>query len=460
MGDGAMTEAAPSRADEARALARIAAPMAMALLAEFVMFMVTKMVVGHVGYLELAAVGLAGDLAHEALIVLMGGLTVVGVLMAHAQGGDRKDEVGHVLRQGMIVATVTGIPATVLILYLDHFLVWTAQDPVVIELARPFLVPVAWMVMPVLWFSVLRIFAAMLDRGVFVTVITFGAVPLNWVLATGLVEGRFGMPEMGYLGAGWAIMIVSWAMFLALAFAIWVTPVLRGYGVFRGRLRVDLSVCREIVRLGIPVCGIVFVEAGLFAAVSLLSGVIGAVELATYSVIIGWIGIPFVMAHGIAEAAMIRVAYGLGANSVAAARQAGVLSLAMGIIILAALVIVPIGFPEFIVEVFLDRSDPGFEDVAGLARSLFFIAGLFQVFDGVQVIMAYALRGMRDTMVPVWLAGIGYWVLGIGGGALLAFPLGYAVEGLWWGLALGLFATAILLTVRFLRLADKPSGVL
>ena len=442
-------EHTPSQGREARAILRIAAPMAAASLAEFVMFLVTKAVVGHVGYLELAAVGLASDLAHEVLIVLMGGLTVVGVLMAHAEGSARSHEVGHALRQGLVVATVTGLPAIWLILNLDAVMVWTGQDPIVIALAEPFLAPVAWMVMPVLWFSVLRTFAATLDRGSYVSVITVVAVAFNYFLAVGLVEGRFGLPAMGYIGAGWAMTIVAWAMLLAIVGAVWMSPALRGYGLFRGRLRIDPVVCAEIVRLGVPVCAIVAIEAGLFAAVSLLSGYIGAVELATYSVIIGWVGIPFVVAHGVAEAAMIRVAFGLGKGSRAAARQAGLLSMMMGGLVIASLIIVPVGFPEAVVSIFLDTADPGFGDVAALAHDLFLIAGLFQVFDGLQVIAAYSLRGLRDTIVPVFIAGIGYWVLGIGGGAVLAFHFGEGAVGLWWGLALGLFATATMLAFRF-----------
>ncbi|MEQ8666467.1 MAG: MATE family efflux transporter [Rhodospirillales bacterium] len=439
----------PSRRTEAHTVVRIAAPLAAAALAEFIMFMVTKIVVGHVGYLELAAVGLASDLAHEVLVVLMGGLTVVGVLMAHAEGGARADEVGHALRQGLLVATAVGIPAMILVLYLDAVMVWTGQDPAIIELAIPFLQTVAWMVLPVLWFSVLRIFAATLYRGSYVTWITVAAVGLNYFLAVALVEGRFGFPSMGYVGAGWAIAIASWFMLIALVAAIWLTPSMRGYGVFRGRLRIDPKVCREIVRLGIPVCAIVAIEAGLFAAVSLMSGYIGAVELATYSVIIGWVGIPFVIAHGVAEAGMIRVAYGLGRGSRAAARQSGLLAITMGCVLISMLIVVPVGFPEAVVSVFLDPGDPGFAEVAALAHDLFLIAGLFQVFDGMQVIASYSLRGIRDTVVPVLLAAVGYWVLGIGGGALLAFRLDLGAIGLWWGLALGLFTTSVMLVARF-----------
>lgn len=449
----------PPTGGEPRAIVRIAAPLAIAYLAEFIMFMVTKIAVGQVGYLELAAVGLAGDLGHEVLVVLMGGLTVVGVLMAHASGNDRPDAVGHALRQGMIVATAVGLLSIALVLNLDAVMVWTGQDPAIIALAVPFLTPVALTVLPVLWFSVLRIFAATLDRGNYITVITIVAVALNYFLATGLVEGRFGMPAMGYMGAGWAIVAVSWFMFFALVAAVWVTPTLRGYGVFRGAVRFDPAVCGEILRLGTPVCAIVAIEVGLFAAVSLISGRLGAVELAVYSVIIGWVGIPFVIAHGIAEAGMIRVAFRLGKSEIDAARQAGLLSMAMGIAVIALLIVVPVGFPEVIVDVFLDADDPGFGAVAAMARDVFFIAGLFQVFDGLQVIASYALRGLRDTLVPVWLAAIGYWVLGIGGGSVLAFPMGHGAVGLWWGLALGLFATALMLTLRFHVLTRRRDGL-
>lgn len=446
-----------SRRAEARAIAIIALPMAMAFLAEYIMFLVTKIVVGHVGYLELAAVGLAADLGHQVLVVLMGGLTVVGVLMAHARGGAQSQAVGHALRQGMIVATAAGGIAIWVILNLDAVMTWTGQDPAVVALAKPFLIPIASMVLPVLWFSVLRTFAATLNRGVYITIITVCAVSLNYPLASGLVGGHFGLPALGYMGAGWAMAIVWWIMLAALVAAIWMTPVLRGYGVFRGRLSVDSSICGEIVRLGLPVCAIVAVEAGLFAAVSLLSGYIGVIELAVYNVIIGWVGVPFVVAQGIAQAGMIRVAHGMGNGRPDVARQAGLLTMLMGGATIAAMIVVPVGLPEVIVDVFLDRGDPGFGAVASLARDLFLVAGLFQVFDGLQVIASYALRGLRDTLVPVWLAGLGYWGLGIGSGALLAFRYDHGAAGLWWGLALGLFATALMLTTRFHLLTRASS---
>jgi MATE family multidrug resistance protein len=116
--------------------------------------------------------------------------------------------------------------------------------------------------------------------------------------------------------------------------------------------------------------------------------------------------------------------------------------------------------PEAIIAIYVDIADPANRETIETARRLIVIAAIFQVFDGMQVIAAGALRGYRDTMVPMLLAGFGYWGAGFGGGWLLAFPLGYGAVGLWWGLALGLAVVAILLTLRLHLLAPPatPAG--
>jgi MATE family multidrug resistance protein len=220
-------------------------------------------------------------------------------------------------------------------------------------------------------------------------------------------------------------------------------------------------VCREIFRLGVPVGGIVILEASLFAAVAIFSGILGAVPLATSQVMLAWIGIAFVTAHGLAEAVMVRVAHGAGRGDLAASRQAGLLTFGMGVAWLIVLAAVPLNFPEPLVRVFLDPSDPGFEQVLALTTKLLVLAAFFQIFDGLQVMASLALRGMKDAIVPLWLAALGYWVLGAGGGWLLAFPMGLGAEGLWWGLAIGLTVTGSLLAARFVLLTagSEPPGV-
>jgi MATE family multidrug resistance protein len=437
----------------------IALPLSAAYLAEFAMFITTKMVVGKLGYHSLAAVGIAGDLSFEILVILMALLSVVGVLAAQALGAGNDRELAKSIRQGLLVATALGIPAMVVLWNLDLALIATGQDPAVVELAREYLRGLSAAVLPVLWFAVFRNFVAVLSQTLSILVITATAVLLNYLLTLWFVHGGMGLAPLGLFGAGLATTLVSWFMFLALALHVFRKPVFRGFGVFTGRWQVSWPICREILVLGIPVAGLAFLEAGLFVAASVLSGIIGAKTLAAYGIVISWAGIPFVIAFGLAEATMLRVAHAVGRNDRAATRQAGFLGMGLVIAIVSCLVAVPLVFAETIILVFISPADPGYDAVAAMATHFLAIAALFMVFDGLQTTAARALRGMKDNLVPLWIAGFGYWVLGIGGGALLAFYFELGGAGLWWGLAAGLAVAACLLALRFHRMTLAPSAV-
>ena len=453
-----MTPPAPTRLTETRHILLIALPLATAYLAEFAISLTTKSIVGQLGYVQLAAIGLATDTTSEMIVVMVGFLSVIGVFVAQAEGAGQKTQAGLAARQGLIIATGLGLVTTLIVRNLDGLLAYTGQEAQVLDIMGQYLVPLSWSILPVLWFFALRTFVAALAKTSAILIITLVAVFMNYVLTLGLVHGGFGLPAMGAAGAGWAKTIVAWAMFLGLVLYAYLTPTFRGYGLFHGRLRVDVGVCREIFQLGLPVAGIVILEASLFLAVAIFSGQLGAVALATYQVIIAWVGIAFVTAHGLAEAGMVRVAYGIGRGSLASARQAGLITFAMGTLWLTLLIAVPIGFPEFLVRLFLDADDPGFAEVLSLTSQLLVLAACFQIFDGLQVMASLALRGMKDTIVPLWCAGLGYWVFGIAGGWLLAFPVGLGAHGLWWGMAAGLTVTGTLLATRFLLLTASGRG--
>src|SRR5204862_3788342 len=137
------------------------------------------------------------------------------------------------------------------------------------------------------------------------------------------------------------------------------------------------------------------------------------------------------------------------------ARRAALVALALGIGFMSVAAVVLWTAPDAIIAIYVDIADPANRETVEIARRLIVIAAIFQVFDGMQVIAAGALRGYRDTMVPMLLATFGYWCIGFAACWLFAFPLGYGAVGLWWGLALGLAVVAILLTLR-LHLLTKP----
>ena len=444
----------PSRLLETKALLVIALPLIFAYLADVMMVITAKMVVGRLGALELAAAGISTDLSYQMCIILMGFFSVVGVLVSEARGGLKREQIVPELVRGLLLAGVLGLAVTLIACNLGTVMAVLGQDPQVIALAGPYYFAFAFAILPIVWFGVLRSFVAAMMKTGFVLFITAVTVVLNYVMMQGLVHGSFGLPRLGIAGAGIAWSVSMWFKCICLAgYTFWL--------VRRERLPLHAGTLGgpraywPLVWLGLPVAGIVALESGLFAATSLLSGIMGTVELAAYQMVMGWIAIPFVISLGISEAAMVRVAYFVGARDAAAARQAGNLGMVVGVAVPLLLVLVPVFEPDLVSRIFLDPADPNYAEVAALVATLLIIAAVFQVFDGLQAIASHALRGLKDAVVPLVIAGIGYWVIGLGCGYWFGFGLGWGAPGLWGGVALGLAFTATLLAWRFELLAKR-----
>lgn len=448
----------PGRLLEIKALLVIALPLIFAYLADVMIIITAKMVVGRLGAMELAAAGLSTDIAYQMCIVLMGFFSVVGVLVSEARGALRREDVVPELIRGLILAAILALVVTVVVLNLGTLLLAFGQDPQVVALAEPYYQGFAFAILPIVWFGVLRSFAAAMMRTGFVLVITVVTVVLNYFLMQGLVHGDFGLPRLGISGAGIAWTISMWFKCVCLGgYTLWLLRRLR-LPLHRGKLGGPKAYV-PLIRLGFPVAGIVALESGMFAATSLFSGIMGAVELASYQIVMGWIAIPFVISLGMSEAAMVRVAYFAGASEPQAARQAGNLGMVVGVAIPALLMLIPVLAPEFVTRVFLDPADPQYGEIFALVATLLIIAAVFQVFDGLQVLASHVLRGLKDASVPLVIASIGYWVIGLGSGYVFGFVWGWGAPGLWWGLSIGLAFTATLLAWRFERLARRGSSL-
>jgi MATE family multidrug resistance protein len=187
-------------------------------------------------------------------------------------------------------------------------------------------------------------------------------------------------------------------------------------------------------------------EIGVFVTAGILMGVIGADALGAHQLVLNVASVTFMVPLGLSQAATVRVAFQLGLGQPAAARRAGYVAVALGAGFMSAAAALLLLMPRTIASAYVDLGAN--DGLVAIAVQLFVIAALFQVFDGVQVIAVGALRGYRDTAVPMLIAAIGYWAIGFGSSWLLAFPLGFGAMGLWSGLALGLAVVATALTLR------------
>jgi MATE family, multidrug efflux pump len=431
---------------EVRATVAVAGPLAAANLAQMAMGFTNTVIVGSLGSAALAAAGLGASLYFTVALVCSGILTAVAPLAAHAIGAGDNRRAGRVAGAGLGLAALLAVPVVAALLMANRLLVALGYEPALAAEIGRFLGAIAWAAPGFLGFAVLRSFlvAASHSRTVMIALIL--CIPMNAGLNWILVFGHLGAPALGIAGSGCATAVIQWLMFTGLGSYAFAAPSLAQY-----RMRPSLRSWDEtgrILRLGLPIGGILGLEIGVFATTGIVMGLLGHDALGAHQLVMNCISVIFMVPLGIAQAATVRVAVALGYGAPEAARRAGFVALALGVAYMAIMAVVLVAAPRAIASVYVDIDAPANRGLVGIALYLLLIAALFQIFDGVQAIAAGALRGYRDTTVPLLLAVIGYWGIGFAGGWLLAFPAGYGPIGLWSGLAVGLAAVALMLTVR------------
>ncbi|MBM3521812.1 MAG: MATE family efflux transporter, partial [Alphaproteobacteria bacterium] len=264
-----------------------------------------------------------------------------------------------------------------------------------------------------------------------------------------LIFGHWGAPPLGVVGSGLASAIANWFSFCALLAFILADRRLRRFSILGRFWRADWPRLREIFRLGLPIAGALLMEVSVFAAAVYALGAIDTAQLAAHQIAIQCAALTFMIPFGLAQAATVRVGLAAGAGDRDGIGRAGWAAFMLGLVFMAVTAVFMAVLRWPIVGLFLDLSVPANLVVAHHAVLFLVIAALFQVFDGSQTIAMGALRGLKDTRVPMLFAGFGYWVVGFGIAWLAAFELGLGGLGIWIGLAIGLSSVAVLATWRF-----------
>lgn len=441
----------PPIAGEIRATIGVAAPLAAANLAQMAMQVTNAVMVGHLGAVPLAAAGLGNALNSTLLMTSMGLLTAVAPLAAHAIGAGDSRTAGRVAGGGLVIAAALAAPMMATLLLLPPLLAGLGYEAGLVAEIRSFLWAICWGVPGFLAAAVLRFQLTAAFRTRVVMVVPIMAVPLNLILNWVLIFGHWGLPALGSAGSGCATAIVQWLTLASFAAYMLVAKAAISPRIGRGVLRQIPG----ILRLGLPIAAMRGLEIGMFVMTGVLMGVIGADALGAHQLVFNVAGVAFMVPLGLAQAATVRVAYQLGQQKPDGAGRAGFVALVLGGLFMLGSAVVLWTVPRLLIGFYVDLADPGNQALIAIALQLFVIAALFQLFDGVQVIASGALRGYRDTTIPMVIAAIGYWAIGFAGGWLLAFPVGLGATGLWAGLAVGLAIVAVALTVRLYSQARR-----
>ena len=428
-------------------------PMVLTNLAQTAMTATDVMIIGRLGPDTLAAGSLGINLYFAPLILGLGLIYATAPMMATELGRRRHSvrDIRRTVRQGLWVSILAVIPIWILLWNGEAILLAMHQEPGLAREAGIYLRWLQWAILPFYGYIVLRSFISALERPGWALIIMFGAVAFNALANWCLVFGNFGFPAMGIAGSGLATTLSSALMFLGLAIVVSVERRFRRYHLFGRFWRADWPRFMALLRLGAPIAGILAFEVSIFNAAAFLMGLINAASLAAHAIAIQIASMTFMVPLGLNQAVTVRVGLAYGAGNPEGISRAGWAAYVIGVGFMALMALVMLLWPRLLISAFIDLDDPANSAVIGLAITFLSFAALFQIFDGAQAVASGMLRGLHDTKVPMILAAIGYWGVGLPLGVLLAFHYGFEGSGIWMGLSGGLAAVAVLLLLRWLR---------
>ncbi len=436
---------------ELRATFALSVPLVLSQLASIAIMVTDVVMMGWLGPSFLAAGTLASSLFFPLHHLGVGVVSAVAPLAAQAAGARDYRGVRRSVRQGLWVAVALSVLFAAILWHSRAILIALGQTEAMAVLAETYLQILLWGFAPVFWFIALRCLVTVHNRARAIAVVTLLAVGLNVLGNYALMFGNFGFPRLELAGAAISSLVVESFMCLALLIYVSWSPEFRRYNLLIRLWRADWPRFLEIVRLGTPMGLTALAETSMFAAAAILMGWLGTSELAAHAVALQCAAVAFMIPLGISLAVTTRVGLAAGAGDRAGIGRAGWVGLGFGMFVMSISACTFWFAAPQLTGLFLDRAVPANLPVIEMAVSFLAVAAIFQLVDGAQVIGVGALRGLKDTKVPLVLAIAGYWGAGLPLALFLGFTLGWRGQGVWSGLAAGLAVVAVLAVWRFHR---------
>lgn len=412
-----------------------------------------SVIVGHfAGTIPLAAVSLVNSVFMIVMVIGLGIAFGLTPLIAQENGRKNYRRCAQLLSNSFFLNIITGIVLFLAVYFgsmalVDHL----DQDPAVVKEAKPYLFILSLSIIPIMIFSAFKQFAEGLGFTKQAMRITIWGNVVNIILAVIFVKGMFGIEPMGVKGVGYSTLIDRCAMALVMGLYIFKSKDFKPYMEHFVLKQIDKATSYAILKIGSPVAMQFVFEIGAFAAAAIMAGVLGASQQASHQVAINLAAMTYMMASGIASAVTIQVGNSFGKKNFPRLfkfANAGY-HIVLVFMSLAALMFAVLN--QYLPWIFTSDTV-----VIGMAAQLLIIAGLFQLFDGTQVVGLGILRGMTDVNKPTFIVFFAYWIVGLPISYLLGIHMDMGLKGIWYGLTFGLMTSSTLL---FLRYRNKSKSI-
>nr|WP_235820420.1 MATE family efflux transporter [Falsiruegeria litorea] len=440
----------------ARAIAILGLPLVGGHLAQFAIGLTDTVMLGWYGVEELAAVTLAGS--YFFILFMLGGGLAMAIMplvaASDAQGDDTS--IRRVTRMGLWQTVMFGVLAMGMLWWSEPILLLLGQKPDVASLAAEYLRVAGWGIFPALWVMVLKSYLAGLERTQIVLWITVLAAVVNAIGNYALIFGNWGAPELGIIGAGIASVLTQLVSLVAVI--IYALKVLPQHALFQRFWRPDWEMFGRVFKIGVPIGLTNLSEVSMFGASAMMMGWLGTVPLAAHGIAVQLASATFMVHLGLSNAATIRAGNAYGRQDRPHMAKGTVVVTVISLAVSAISMVVFLTCAEPLIGLFVESDEPDLAQILAIGTGLLGMAALFQLVDGVQAIALGVLRGVQDTAVPMVMAALSYWAVGIPASYVFGFMFGLEGIGVWLGLVLGLACAAVLLMARFWGRSIKQVG--
>ncbi len=438
---------------------RLAYPIILGMLGHTIVGIVDNVMVGKLGPTELAAVSLANSIAFIAMSLGIGFSTAITPLAAEADGEQDIEKGRSVFHHGLYLCIFLGIFLFAVVFLSKYIISYMGQPENVVELAKPYIDVVAFSLIPLIIFQGYKQFADGMSETKYSMWATILANIVNVVFNYLLIYGIWFFPKLGIIGAAIGTLISRFVMLAYMHYKMKkknkFLPFFNGFAMAEMRREINL----KIIRLGAPSSMQMFFEVGLFTGAVWLSGVLGVNNQAANQIALSLASFTFMFALGLSVASTIRVGNQKGLGDYKKLRIVAFSIFLLSVLLEVFFALCFILFHNDLPSLFVNLNDVknmvANSEVVQIASQLLLMAAVFQISDGVQVVVLGALRGLQDVKIPMYITFIAYWVVGFPTSIYLGLFTQLKATGIWIGLLAGLTTAAIFLYIRFISLTKK-----
>ena len=418
-----------------------------------------NVMVGQLGTAELAAVSLGNSFVFIAMSLGIGFSTAITPLVAEADSANNISQGKNAFKHGLMLCTLLSVLLFLIILLLKPLMYYMDQPKEVVELAIPYLNYVALSLIPLIIFQALKQFSDGLSNTKYPMYATILANVINIVLNYLLIFGSFGFPKLGIVGAAIGTLFSR----IIMVYFLWM--IFKSKDKFRPYItnfnfkKIEQKISAKLFNLGFPSALQMFFEVGIFTAAIWLSGVLGKNPQAANQIALNLSSMTFMVGIGLSVAAMVRVGNQKGLNDFISLRRIAFSIFFLTFIIEIIFASFFLIFRDWLPTLYIDGDTlvniDDNKEVVLIASKLLLVAAFFQIFDGLQVAILGALRGLQDVKIPAFITFVSYWIVGFPVSYYLGLYTSLESIGIWIGLFTGLFVASILLYIRFNYLSKK-----